>query len=589
MTRANQTRQARAWQAAATARWRTHPLLNFLLVATMGAGKTLWGIQQLADAQAENRIDFSIVVVPSITIKRHWQETAAELGLDFDTFENSQGAVPGDANGIVVTYAQVASSPEAVQLYRRMCTRRHVGVILDEVHHCADDRSWGTAVQGAFERGQFRLLLSGTPFRSDRLTIPFVPYEPPDADGWRRAAPDYAYTYQAALVDQVCRKVYFPRYEGEMRFIDSDGEVVDRTFSEPLRDASDASQRLRTALQPTPDGWLQQLLRDGHENLEELRRLSDPRVGGLIVAIDQRHAQAIARIMHRITNEEPTVVISDDPLAAQRLQQFATGSQRWLIAVRMVAEGVDITRLRVIVYASNVVAPLFLHQTFGRVMRWDPKLDESQEAHVHVPADQRILQVIRDFQAEREAALLQARRANESDGGRGEYERPDSVFVPLGADAERHVETIGIDGVLSPDEIEFGRLVGQRAGVGVSPVVIATILRAQADVQRNGEPTEPDNNAAAVDELGADRRKRLRRQFNQLLKRFVLEYLCRDTDTPDQRSARFRFVHARLAHEMGARPKAASAEQLEFGIERVAEFMRRQEAIPADFADGVSA
>ena len=66
----------------------------------------------------------------------------------------------------------------------------------------------------AFERARFRLLLSGTPFRSDNTPIPWVDY---DDDGVSRA--DYAYGYTDALLDGVCRPVTFHPYDGDMEWV----------------------------------------------------------------------------------------------------------------------------------------------------------------------------------------------------------------------------------------------------------------------------------------------------------------------------------------------------------------------------------
>ena len=52
-------------------------------------------------------------------------------------------------------------------------TRRTL-VILDEIHHAGDSRSWGDGVKAAFEPAVRRLMLTGTPFRSDDNPIPFV-------------------------------------------------------------------------------------------------------------------------------------------------------------------------------------------------------------------------------------------------------------------------------------------------------------------------------------------------------------------------------------------------------------------------------
>lgn len=47
-----------------------------------------------------------------------------------------------------------------------------------------------------------------------------------------------------------------------------------------------------------------------------------------------------------MTAEEPTVVLSDDPGSSARITEFAQGTSRWLVAVRMVSEGVDVPRFR---------------------------------------------------------------------------------------------------------------------------------------------------------------------------------------------------------------------------------------------------
>ena len=51
------------------------------------------------------------------------------------------------------------------------------------------------------------------------------------------------------------------------------------------------------------------------------------------------------------------------------IEKFATSSRRWLVAVRMVSEGVDIPRLAVGVYATTTTTPLFFAQAVGRFVR----------------------------------------------------------------------------------------------------------------------------------------------------------------------------------------------------------------------------
>ena len=73
-----------------------------------------------------------------------------------------------------MTYAQVGMAPA---VHRRRTMTRRTLVILDEIHHAGDSRTWGDGVKAAFEPAVRRLMLTGTPFRSDDNPIPFVTYE----------------------------------------------------------------------------------------------------------------------------------------------------------------------------------------------------------------------------------------------------------------------------------------------------------------------------------------------------------------------------------------------------------------------------
>src|SRR5690606_29327663 len=67
--------------------------------------------------------------------------------------------------------------------------------------------------------------------------------------------------------------------------------------------------------------------------------------------------------------EEPVVVLSDDAGASRRIEEFSDSLDRWMVAVRMVSEGVDVPRLAVGVYATATSTPLFFAQAVGRFVR----------------------------------------------------------------------------------------------------------------------------------------------------------------------------------------------------------------------------
>src|SRR5690606_11574748 len=191
-----------------------------------------------------------------------------------------------------------------------------------------------------------RLSLTGTPFRSDTAPIPFVEYHPDD-DGVRVSRPDYSYGYGRALADGVVRPVIFLAYAGSMRWRTRSGDEMHARLGEG--DTKDiTSGAWRTALDPEGE-WVPQVLRAANRRLTEVRH-SVPDAGGLVIATDQSTARAYARILEQLTGEAPTVVLSDEKLSSERIGAFAEGSSRWMVAVRMVSEGVDIPRLGVGVY-----------------------------------------------------------------------------------------------------------------------------------------------------------------------------------------------------------------------------------------------
>ena len=237
---------------------------------------------------ASGRVSRVVVVAPTTHICRQWAADAARYGIDLEPNRpNADGPETTDFHGVTVTYQTVAAGPGV----HADAARRPTLVIADEPHHMGDQASWGISARRAFDQATFRLLLSGTPFRSDNEAIPWVNY---DDDGISSA--DFTYGYPDALVDRVCRPITFLPYDGEMEW-SSDGKVWNADFDLVLP-ASEAARRLRTALAAEGD-WMGEVLRDADARLSEVRAAAHPDAGGLVVASDQDHARAIAGRLSR--------------------------------------------------------------------------------------------------------------------------------------------------------------------------------------------------------------------------------------------------------------------------------------------------
>ncbi|MBM3662719.1 MAG: DEAD/DEAH box helicase [Actinobacteria bacterium] len=414
----------RPWQSEALDALGNCARPDFLAVATPGAGKTTFALAAAVQDLAEHPGRRLVVVAPTQHLKHQWAAAALRFGLHLEPeWSARDGVLPADMHGIVTTYQQVATSSAALARLARGAF-----VVLDEIHHSGDDRAWGSAVLEAFEGAARRLSLSGTPFRSDTSAIPFVDYHLDEA----RA--DYEYGYGEALADRgVVRPVYFPRINGFMEWVAPDGEVVAATFDDELS-RERANQRLRTALSLEGD-WLPIVLEQAHERLVTLRR-TDPTAGGLVIAMDQAHAVGIAELL-RSRRVPAVVATSDDPDASARIAEFTNGTEPWIVAVRMVSEGVDLPRLRIAVFATTTTTELFFRQAVGRVVRHVRGVRD-QRAFVFLPDDPRLrrysaeLVELRRHSLHRRAERAEGPSAGLDDASLGEGEQM-SLFSVIGS------------------------------------------------------------------------------------------------------------------------------------------------------------
>jgi len=407
-----------AWRGAPLRDWQREALTDylrkdkpdFLAVATPGAGKTTFALRIAHEMLSTGIVERMVVVVPSDHLKVQWAQAAHRCGISLDpTTKNRDGLENrADYTGAVLTYPQVERQPG---LHRAGAGRRRTLVILDEIHHAGDEKAWGDAIKYAFEGADRRLALSGTPFRSDSNPIPFVTYEA-GTDKILRSVADYSYGYGRAIRDGVCRQVDFHFYDGEMRWRDSGALDPDKVASLSTElSEDDRSAALETALDPAT-GWMRALLAIADKSLTEMR-LDAPNAGGLVIAYRRETARAYARELRVITGEEPVVVLSEDgPEASARITAFDKSTARWLVAVKMVSEGVDVPRLAVGVYATRTGTPMFFRQAVGRFVRRAP--DEEHSALLFCPA----LPALRTMAAEIENEIR-----DEIEREREEYER----------------------------------------------------------------------------------------------------------------------------------------------------------------------
>jgi superfamily II DNA or RNA helicase len=369
---------------------------DFLAAATPGAGKTTFALRLATELLRRRVVSRIVVVAPTEHLKTQWADAAARVSLRLDPNFTNRHAMPSrQYHGVAVTYAQVAVK---ASVHERLIMDARTLVILDEVHHGGDALSWGDALREAYGRATRRLLLSGTPFRSDTAPIPFVEYAP-NEKGIRLSRTDYNYGYRRALEDGVVRPVMFLVYAGKMRWRTRAGDEMEAYLGQDnTKDIT--AQAWRTALDPNGD-WIPAVLRSADRRLSEVRE-QIPDAGGLVIATDQTAARAYAAILEALTGETPTVVLSDEAEASARIEQYGNSTSRWLVAVRMVSEGVDVPRLAVGVYATSASTPLFFAQAIGRFVRARRR---GETASIFLPNVPQLIALAGELERERDHAL----------------------------------------------------------------------------------------------------------------------------------------------------------------------------------------
>jgi superfamily II DNA or RNA helicase len=308
-----------------------------------------------------------------------------------------------------------------------------------------------------------------------------------------------------------------------------------------------------------------------------------PDAGGLVIASDHAAARAYALLLQRRTGTKPTVVLSDDPQASRKIAEFNRSDERWMVAVRMVSEGVDIPRLAVGVYATSVQTPLYFAQAVGRFVR---ARRPGETASIFLPSIPPLLELASALENERDHVLDKGSRANDdpfaeenallADANRtkAEGDLDDLAFEALEASAEfdrvlfdgaefgtggqsgsaDEDDFLGLPGLLAPDQVAV--LLRQRQSEQLSAERVAE--RQAAKAARAARASLPDVDPGEVPLH--ERMSALRRELNAA----VAAHHHR-TNKPHG------MIHAELRRLCGGPAAAQATEaQLRERIERVA-------------------
>ena len=355
--------QMRAWQVTASDKRsdsREAGRKTFVVEACPAAGKTRFAMMEAKRELDRGACDFVIVVVPTKNIASGFIETAADLGIRANDIIYKDRPVSDQYRVKVVTY-QYFTNRQQDEYFQIMNRGKRMMLILDEVHHCGDALSWGDAVADVVRRAECVLALSGTLFRTDGRQIAAI--------GDVHEDDHEKYTYAEGINQGVCRPMKI--LHDNTKWSASNGQMELSGFA---GDDDSNGVKNRALFNPKTD-WLECKIAEIDDILNDMRK-DDPRAACLVVAgagmdedRDQKKVREVASKVSVITGSDCHVATCCEKTAQQTINRFRDSSDKYLASVRMVSEGVDIPRIRIVLLHSPCQSELLYRQIAGRAMR----------------------------------------------------------------------------------------------------------------------------------------------------------------------------------------------------------------------------
>ena len=369
---------------------------TFSVVACPGSGKTVLQAAFASYLINQGLVDCVINIVPSDTLRSGNAEVFDSLfGLTLSTAKPGLEDAPF---GFSTTYQMITRKGNVNALLKYTIDKgKRFALIADEVHHgsTSDLSQFGSGLGHLMAAASYTLLLSGTLWRTDGHQIAGVTYREQTDATKSVAEPDFTYSLSDATNDDVVAPVFFTELSAAVAVQNS------KTTYEHY--AVVKYNPHKTAVDPykhviNPEGtFCSELLEQAVDALDSKRTdhtASSTSVippAGLVIASTKDAAGKISKLLQSLTGESPVVVHGDIPDSKNLIKQFKDGDlpNKWMVAVGMVSEGVDIPRVKVIAYLTSSRTELLFHQIVGRAMRVRRKECGSvlkEDAQVFLPA-----------------------------------------------------------------------------------------------------------------------------------------------------------------------------------------------------------
>mgnify|MGYP001256286316 CR=1 FL=1 len=396
--------ELRPWQKEANTKTLNWYISNkeklFLLNGAPGCGKTIYAAYLAKNLKELDFIDRVIVIAPTKEVVRKWSEEFEFVTkLPMTKVTSADENIEGYGIDLCATWQAVEGLSDAFQ---KVCNSSRTLVICDEHHHASVAASWGQGANGAFKSAKYVLILTGTPLRSDGNESVWLAH---DVRGKIKHPEQGTFTlsYGDAVDFGYCRSITFHRHKGELDVTQGDDTIatVSSDSGSDIKGNVKKINGIDTALEFYNLACKVPYNEDGSENynsyqrsmlIEAIKALENtqqrmPNAGGLVISPSIEVAEYMVRLLEKLTNKKPILVHSKLRNSSERIRTFRNSNHDWIVSVNMISEGVDLPRLRVLVYLPYAQTELSFRQAMGRVVR-NYKINDDTRAYVVMPNTQ---------------------------------------------------------------------------------------------------------------------------------------------------------------------------------------------------------
>lgn len=509
-------KRLRQWQLDAVERYMLSNDKNFVLEAAMGAGKSLFAatVASYELNRGTEDIDHVFCVAPWLPILKSIRDSFGVYRIETrDQFHYSK------EKGVLQARPQ---RPVTLDTYWAFCCQMTVDLlsrwtndqkrpfkfmlILDEIHHATTvSGKWGPYLDPIAKMASKIVVMSGTYFRTDCKPISFLEYEN------NRPKTDYSIDYSTCVRFRYTRQVSF-RYHDSTHEIyhRKKGKEVHKKLSKIPKSSPKMLSFCKKEVLDVNGIHVERMIREAWVELQAMRKKWSDAACLVVCQSGRNYAEekiiySVAEKINKLTGARVETVASDDPTSRGKVEHFVNSDDPFLCAIRMVSEGANIPRVRMILFLSYTDSELLFRQIVGRATRYIDGKEDDTAALVIMPKFAVMAEFAERFESEAKIGALQMESKHspgpseqqEPQACKGCKSDPCKCYVVLSSTAEADGGQIA-SSVVDEEFVQIAKVIRDTSAAHQhsNPVQLADALQRGSQIRNSPMQTTVDQERA---------------------------------------------------------------------------------------------